>query len=551
MAHSDALFRHAFEDAPIGMAVLGADGRLERANTALARMLTCEVDDLLGRDGRLLFHPDDAAEAAALVPPPDDRDDSSLQRDIRLQTKRGEPVWARITASRWDDHQAALVWHVEDVTQMRQARDLVARRTQYDHLTGLANRALLLEQLSHVLDRHVGAPDTVACLVIDVDHFKLINDSWGHEAGDIVLVELARRLRAEVRAEDIVARLGGDEFVVALAGIADQRAAQEVLAGLTRAMNRPVLVADHEVVLTVSAGSAFSDLGSTAESLLRNADLAMSAAKNGGRNRVEVFRPNLGDAALVRMSLESELRTAIRDGELVVHYQPIVDLTSRDVVAYEALVRWQHPQRGLLLPRTFIEVCEDTNLIEPLGSFVLHEACRFIAAHPEFTGKVLVNVSTKQIGTADLAGVVRGAVGTAGIAADRLGLEITESGMLLATHAARSDLAALAEMGVHLLIDDFGTGYSALSSVLLNPVTGIKLAREFTLRLGDASTGDRISTAMASLVDGLNMYGVVEGIETEAQYRQARSHGWSLGQGFLFGHPVPAEEAVLVSHLPE
>ncbi|GMA34224.1 hypothetical protein GCM10025876_04280 [Demequina litorisediminis] len=230
---------------------------------------------------------------------------------------------------------------------------------------------------------------------------------------------------------------------------------------------------------------------------------------------------------------------ALREGHLEVHYQPVVDMATRRPIAYEALVRWRHPERGLLLPAEFIEVCEEANLVIPLGEFVLHEACRFIAARPGFTGKVLVNVSTRQIGPADLSGVVTRAIEAHGIDPARLALEITESGMLVATQTAVADLRGLTDMGIALLLDDFGTGYSALSSVLRSPVSGLKLAREFTLRLGDKSTGDRISTAVASLVDSLEMDGIIEGVETEAQYRQALAHGWRLAQGYLFGHPQP------------
>jgi predicted signal transduction protein with EAL and GGDEF domain len=285
--------------------------------------------------------------------------------------------------------------------------------------------------------------------------------------------------------------------------------------------------------------------GLSAESLVRNADSAMCVAKQGGRGRVEIFNETMGETALTKLSIESELRVAIREGELVVYYQPVVDLETQETVAFEALVRWQHPVRGLLLPDEFIPISEDANLVIPLGSVVLHEACRFLAARPHFTGRVFVNVSTRQIGAADLAQVVRSALETTGASPHQLGLEITESGMLLATASARADLKALTDLGVDLILDDFGTGYSALSSVLQNPVSGLKLAREFTLRLGDRGTGDRISTAVAALTRSLNMYGVIEGIETEAQFAIARRHGWQLAQGFLFGHAVPASEIAL------
>jgi EAL domain-containing protein (putative c-di-GMP-specific phosphodiesterase class I) len=252
---------------------------------------------------------------------------------------------------------------------------------------------------------------------------------------------------------------------------------------------------------------------------------------------------------MTRLSIESELRTAIREGELVVYYQPVVDLETRETVAFEALVRWRHPQRGLLLPDEFIPISEDANLVIPLGAVVLHEACKFLAERPLYAGRVFVNVSTRQIGAADLTRVVKLALEATGAPASQLGLEITESGILMATASARADLKALVDMGIELILDDFGTGYSSLSSVLQNPVAGLKLAREFTLRLGDRGTGDRISTAIASLTRSLDMFGIIEGIETEAQYAIARRHGWPLGQGFLFGHALPPSEITV--GLPE
>ncbi|WP_203657021.1 putative bifunctional diguanylate cyclase/phosphodiesterase [Demequina activiva] len=551
------MFRQTFRTSPIGMAIVTGDGRIEEANEQFASILGYEPGDLAGRVAQTLVHPDDVGRDAELRGQLASGELPYFQLQTRARHRSGDTVWTRSTVTRVDsgDDGAVYLLQMEDVSEVRRAKDLLERRAQFDHLTGLPNRSLLLDRTQRALDSHEGADATVVCIFLDLDHFKLVNDSLGHHAGDRMLVELARRLRESVRPVDTVSRLGGDEFVVIGENIAGQKAAEGLLAVVTAALQAPIEVDGHRFAPTVSAGLALAQPGMTAETLVRNADIAMSHAKNAGRNRVEVFREELRDSALVRLSIETELRTAIQEGELVVHYQPVVDLATRETVAFESLVRWRHPQRGLLLPQDFIEICEDSNLVIPLGAFVIHEACRFIAANPVFRGKVLVNVSTRQIGGADLTRVVRSALKETGVHPSRLGLEITESGMLLATQSAASDLSALATMGVDLILDDFGTGYSALSSVLQNPVSGLKLAREFTLRLGDRSTGDRISTAMATLTDSLRMYGIIEGVETEAQYRQAREHGWLLGQGFLFGHPLPAEEITFTSagtsHLTE
>ncbi|MFN3865211.1 MAG: putative bifunctional diguanylate cyclase/phosphodiesterase [Demequina sp.] len=544
MEHRDALFEQTFLNAPIGMVITDTDGTVLSANRAFACMSGYESSALIGRRADSLIHPDDVVDERELARQVFTSDRTSYQAHRRLLHCSGDVVWTRATVSKVDDPSGdtLFVAQIEDVTEMRKAKDLLSRRTTlHDPLTGLANRPLLLNRLIVSLEVHRARTTTVACLFLDVDHFTLINDSFGHEAGDAVLHEIARRLQQAVRPGDTVGRLGGDEFVLVFEDVAHQQAAEDLLAHVSAAVQAPMLIDGREVVATVSAGLALAEPGITAESLIRNADTAMSHAKLSGSNHREVFSERMRETARVRLSIEAELRTAIRERELVVHYQPIIDLETRETVALEALVRWNHPSRGLLLPHHFIDICEEANLIVPLGAFVLHEACRFIADHPDFHGRVLVNVSTRQIGAADLARAVRGALDATGVEPSRLGLEITESGMLLATKAAHADLSAISEMGIDLIIDDFGTGYSALSSVLQNPVAGIKLAGEFTMRLGDGSTGDRISTAVATLVDSLGMFGVIEGIETEAQHEQALLHGWRLGQGFLFARPVAAE----------
>jgi diguanylate cyclase (GGDEF)-like protein/PAS domain S-box-containing protein len=530
-----------FDHAPIGVAVLDESVVVVDHNPALARMLGA-ADTLIGRFFGDLMHSDDIARDAELRDQLMSGELPYYQVQKRMVHSNGAIIWARLTVSKAEAEERRFVVQVEDVTEVRRAKDMLERRALYDHLTGLANRTLLLDRLAVALEVHENRNTTVGVIYLDLDHFKLINDSFGHEAGDTLLLELARRMQDSVRAGDTVARLGGDEFVIVLENIANQAAAEGLLSAIAEAVHVPFVVEGHEVLPTVSAGLAMAEPGVDAERLVRNADIAAYNAKKSGRARVEVFSPALRNSALSKLSIESELRTAIREGELVVHYQPVVELSTRAVVAFEALVRWQHPSRGLLLPDEFIEVCEEANLVVPLGAFVLNEACQFIADNPEFGGRVFVNVSTRQIGGADLTRFVSSALAASGIEPHRLCLEITESGMLLATHDAHADLQRIKDLGVDLVIDDFGTGYSALSSVLQSPVAGLKLAREFTLRLGDRSTGDRISTTIATLAHSLDMYGVIEGVETEAQFTLAKRHGWTFGQGFLFGHATAAED---------
>jgi diguanylate cyclase (GGDEF)-like protein/PAS domain S-box-containing protein len=540
----DSLFTLTFRDSPIGMAILDSGGRYVEVNAAFARIVGRDPSAMVHRHFGEFTHPDDLPRDLELMKQLAEGAVPYYQLHKRLLHREGDTIWARVTVSDVlaadDPHGHHYVAQIEDVTEIRRARDLLERRALYDHVTGLANRTLLMDRLELALDTHEQRAATVACIFLDIDHFKVVNDSFGHDAGDTLLVELARRLQGAVRSADTVARLGGDEFVVVVEDVMGPEAALAVTHGITQAMRQPFRIDGHELEPTVSAGLAMAEPDMGAEALVRNADMAMYAAKQAGRDRIEVYNASMREHALTKLSIESELRTAIREGELVVHYQPVVNLNTREIVAYEALVRWEHPQRGLLLPDEFIPISEDANLVIPLGAAVLHDACQFLVDRPGFTGKVFVNVSTRQIGTADLTRVVRQALASTGARPRQLSLEITESGMLMATAAARADLKALTELGCELILDDFGTGYSALSSVLQNPVSGLKLARDFTLRLGDRGTGDRISTAIATLTRSLDMFGVIEGIETEAQYTLARRHGWHLGQGFLFGHPVPA-----------
>ena len=553
MATGSDMFALTFRDSPIGMALLDSSGHYVEVNDAFGRILGRPADHFIGRHFGEYTHPDDLPRDIELMQQLYRDELPFYQVQKRFLHREGDTIWARVTVSDMpvdeDPKGHHYVAQVEDVTEIRRARDLLERRALYDHLSGLANRTLLMDRLERALETHEPRAATVACIFLDVDHFKTVNDSLGHDAGDSFLVELARRVQGAVRTADTVARLGGDEFVVILEDVMSIESAAAVMHSITDAVRQPFTIGGHELAPTVSAGLAMATPGVTAESLIRNADMAMYSAKQAGRDRTELFDASMREMAMTRLSIESELRTAIRDGELVVHYQPVVDLETREIVAFEALVRWQHPQRGLLLPDEFISVSEDANLVIPLGAFVLNEACTFLVERPHFAGRVFVNVSTRQIGTADLTRVVRDALATTGASASQLGLEITESGILMATGIARADLKALVDMGIELILDDFGTGYSSLSSVLQNPVAGLKLARDFTLRLGDKGTGDRISTAVAALTRSLDMFGIIEGIETEAQFAMARRHGWQLAQGFLFGHALPPSEIAL--GLPE
>ncbi len=523
----------------MGMSVLDAHSQIVEANPALTAALGYSIDELEGQKLAAITHPDDVGRDSRVM----DRLSRGVAQHIHTQRRLlradGEVIWTRTTFSRVEGEPVRIIAQIEDLTETRRAQDLLEHRALHDNLTGLPNRVLLLDRLTVALE---SAHQHAACIFLDIDDFTLINDSLGHEAGDQLIMEVASRIESVSRPGDTVARLGGDEFVVIAPGVEDSESAIDYATQLQEAVNRPIPIDGHDISPTASAGISLTSRGDSAQGLLRDADVAMSSAKRTGRNRCEVFSEHMGHDAKMRLSVESELRAALREGQLEVHFQPVVNLITEEIRAFEALVRWRHPNRGLLLPDEFMGICEHANLVPQLGEIVLRDACRFLAERPHFDGRVLVNISTQQIGGAGLVEAVQEALAVTGVAPTQLALEITETGMLLPTTSTRAELAALDELGVDLLLDDFGTGYSALSSVLSSPVTGMKLAREFTCRLGDDSTGDRISTAISSLVNSLSMVGIIEGVETATQRDRAITHGWELGQGFLFGHPLPSSE---------
>ena len=539
---SDQRFRLTVENAPIGMTVVGLDGTFIDPNQRLCRILGYDADGLQRMTFGDITHPADLDADLSLMRELFDGAIPSYEMEKRYIRRDGSIVWARLTVSLVRDATGRplhFVSQIEDVTEMRAAQEKLERRALYDPLTGLANRSLLIDRLSHALSRSDNEQRQIAVAFCDLDHFKRVNDSLGHHAGDTLLRDVARRLQDVVSGSDTVARMGGDEFVLLLPDVGSMATAQGVVDRAREAVQQPIQVDNHQLTVGFSAGLALGGPGDTAELLLRDADTALYAAKESGRSRCEVYSSAMRRRALLHLSVEAELRRAIEHDDFELHYQPIVTLADRQVVAYEGLVRWRHPGRGLLFPGDFLEVAEDSGLLIELGKVVLRHACRFLAMHPDKCWRVYVNVAPVQLGC-DLTGAVRAALEAAGVPPCRLGLEITENGVLSATGSSLAEMQQLHDMGVEMLMDDFGTGYSALSSVLTTPITGLKLDRSFTARLGDGGTADRITSTVADLVQSLGLHGVVEGIETEEQCALALSHRWKLGQGYLFARPAPA-----------
>ncbi|MEO6205970.1 MAG: EAL domain-containing protein [Mycobacteriales bacterium] len=437
-----------------------------------------------------------------------------------------------------------------DITERRAMEEQLVRDALHDRLTGLPNRALLLDRLSQAvagLGRH---KRTLAVLFIDIDRFKVINDSLGHEAGDEVLVEMARRLERSMRPGDTVGRFGGDEFVVLCEDLDHPAEALTIAARLQEALVVPITIGGAELVITISTGIALpSSHEDDAGALLRNADAAMYRAKQDGRSRAVVFADAMRVQALGRLETETQLRRALAAEELRVHYQPIVDLGSGALVGMEALVRWQHPTRGLVPPSEFITIAEETGLIVPLGEWVLEQACTQLVAwhhdHPQHRDLTMaVNLSGLQVAQSDLTARLRAILTRTGVNPRGIELEITESVLMRDAEATMVVLRSLKALGVRLSVDDFGTGYSSLSYLKRYPVDALKIDQSFVEGLRHKGEDAAIVTAIQALADALGMTTIAEGVEEEVQREALRALGCSRAQGYLMSRPMPAEDLV-------
>ena len=451
----------------------------------------------------------------------------------------------RVTSLLHDPVVGAVILTTRDVTERARLQEQLSHQAFHDELTGLANRSLYRDRLEHALAARVRDGRPVAALYLDLDGFKAVNDALGHGAGDAVLREVAARLGAAVRPGDTVARLGGDEFAVLLERVGDAGEAEEVAARLLACLAPPLVLEGRVVPLRASLGLAVTETGTeTGEELLRDADLAMYRAKVRGTGEVLRYHPSMRDELLARVRTEEGLRRALAEGELRVHYQPTVDLTTGRMTGVEALVRWQLPTGELVPPLEFIPVAEDTGLVVPLGAWVLREACaqgaRWLAG-PGEPLSVSVNVSARQLDES-LVGVVDAVLAETGLPARLLVLELTES-VLVADDAGTSGvLHALRRLGVRLAIDDFGTGFSALAYLSRLPIDVIKVDRAFVAQLGATEGRADLARTIIEMARALGMSTTAEGIETPEQLAALRALGCDVGQGYLFSRPVPAEE---------
>jgi diguanylate cyclase (GGDEF)-like protein len=432
-----------------------------------------------------------------------------------------------------------------DITDRKSGEARLVREALLDSLTGLGNRTLLCERMEHALERS-RRDETLqfAVLFLDLDRFKIINDGLGHGVGDQLLCEFARRLVACVRPTDTVARLGGDEFVILLEAVSGVADGARVATRIHALLRKPFELDGHEVFTTASIGIApSSPRYRNVRDLLRDADSAMYRAKALGKSRHEMFDGAMNAQALEVLKLETDLRHAIEREEFLLHYQPIVSLADGSLRGFEALVRWRHPDRGMVSPAVFIPMMEETGLIVPLGTWVLGEACRQLKAWHERFGRmpplgVSVNVSGKQFGKGDLVAEVEAALRETGLPARCLTLEITESVMMVNAEESLRILCALRALGAGISVDDFGVGYSSLSQLHRFPIDALKIDRSFIQRIGGDERDTEIIRTIVTLAHNLKMGVTAEGIETPLQLERVRALGAEAGQGYLFSKPL-------------
>jgi len=544
---SEKRYRLLFENNLSAVFRAVAGGRLLQCNPALVSMLGyASREELLQQNtSDILYDAEEERNLLAALT----RHGTLTNYEIRLRRKDGKPVWAlhNVAVSQTEDGGPRIIEGTAfDISVRKQAQERVQYLAYYDAVTGLANRTLLEDRLHKALASAHRRQEKLAVLFLDLDHFKVVNDSLGHSAGDLVLKDVAGRLQKVAREQDTVARLGGDEFVMVVNAVKESGDAAVVAKRVLDAVTAEGIIQGHPLSIGCSIGiSIFPVHGRDTTALVKNADAAMYCAKERGRNNFQFFAPEMNAQALERLQLESDLRGALQRNELFLAYQPQLDVATGELIGAEALLRWRHPQLGLIPPDKFIRIAENSGLIIPLGEWVLRTACaqarqwqqQGLPAVP-----VAVNVSAVQFRQEGFLELIRRVLGDTGLSPQYLELELTESLIMSNSETILSMLRQLKATGVKLSIDDFGTGYSSLSYLKHFPVYKLKVDRSFvrdiTLDPDDAA----IISTIISMAKSLNLRAIAEGVETQEQMTFLRQHQCDEVQGYYFSQPLPADD---------
>jgi diguanylate cyclase (GGDEF)-like protein/PAS domain S-box-containing protein len=545
---SEQRFRALVQNSSDIIAILDATGVVRYLSPAVEQALGHPPDALTGRSALLPVHRSDLARVRAALAEVLCRPEAAVSLEFRVRHRRGSWRTLRAVAQNLlhEPGVAGVVVNARDITEQKVFEEELARHAFRDPVTSLANRALFTDRLKHALSSLSRRGDRVAVLFLDLDRFKWVNDALGHASGDALLHQVGQRLNECVREADTVARFGGDEFTILLDGVDAPEQAGEVAERIIRSLEAPFYLAGRETFVGVSIGIALCGTHlARPDDLLRDADLALYRAKSSGKGCYVLFDEPMEAMLADRLELETGLRHAVERGQLRLHYQPEVDLATGRVLAVEAMVRWQHPDRGLLSPAAFLPVAEETGMITAIGQWVRPEACRraaaWAAAFPEAPPLVSVNLSGREFRRRHIARELEDVLRAAGLPASSLRVEITETMLVEDGEAAIRTLQSLRELGVGVAIDDFGTGYSSLGYLRRLPVDLLKIDRTFVrdLESGDGAARS-IVHAVCALGRALNVEVSAEGIETERQLAEVKAAGCSRGQGFLFSRPVDA-----------
>jgi diguanylate cyclase (GGDEF)-like protein/PAS domain S-box-containing protein len=549
---SQEQFLDVFEESPIGLAILSPDLRFVRVNDALCDTFGYSREELRAHLLGDITHPADSTDDVDAAEQSVAGRHSGHEFESQFTTKAGDVRCGLFTTTVMHDAANAVahvIVTVKDITEHKESLARVSHLALHDPLTGLPNRALVMDHLRLAQSRSDRNGSFVGLLLLDLDDFKDVNDTFGHDTGDSLLIDVAGRLTSVLRPSDTAARLGGDEFVVCCEDLGPdeahaQAAAVAVAERFARSLGEPSQIEGPTARTTASIGiTLIRGSEQSPEQALRNADQAMYRAKQQGRARYELYDHELQALAVNRAATRDGLALALSRDELVVHYQPVARLSDGRITSVEALLRWNHPARGLLLPGEFLDVAEESGLIVPIGHWVLGQACQDLALW-RAAGRgdlvVMVNIAARQLSRNDLATSIELALSTAGLPASALELELTETTLIQADEGALEELAELLAPGVQLGLDDFGTGYASLTYLRRLPVEFLKIDRSFVAGLGDSPDDAAIVNAIINLAHALGVRVVGEGVESPAQREVLETMGCDYAQGWLFSRPMPA-----------